>query len=430
LRQRGLDEAFVAIRAALHADSNANINAFVDTYKARVQAAYGVTFTADAGADEWGLIGIHFARLGFQATAEAFLRWVQSQSLPPGLTYIPNSFALFRRVMGSLELRNKPTVTQEYIALSSSGLIEVFRRNNQTQTYDVQAIMTPNNLIHELGHSFSRFAGFGYQVLGSIENAIAQAGLPLTRDGMDALNLGQQLFYVDANIRDENGDNVAEFEKLDTSSPFLPSDYLLFDLHGTNFALWNRPEYTQRYQLAARVDTLLHNPEQTLVETAADAFLNWVSGSFHTNTQGTNWINFFRDNMGLFLRNATIRQIGMQNFCENVIYLPLETRFFNLDRRKLRFAPIIEPETTIGNSIGSQTRIYGWYADVDNNWFLVELNSRTLMWIIVSGIILETTELAQETSIARKINDPSVLRVGYPYRNSDLRIIIGDVTKL
>jgi len=43
-----------------------------------------------------------------------------------------------------------------------------------------------------------------------------------------------------------------------------------------------------------------------IVETAADAFLNWVRGSFQDDDDGAAWEQFFDTYIGVFLRNAAI----------------------------------------------------------------------------------------------------------------------------
>lgn len=232
--------------------------------------------------------------------------------------------------------------------------------------------MTTNNLIHELGHSFSRFAGFGYDRVGSIEQALSADGMPLLRDGMarGLVELKEQ-FFEHAHIRDINADGAAEFDPLPgVPTTYSPSDYLMYDLFDTRFALWSRLEYTSLYGSIARVDTLVHNAAPTAVETAADAFLNWVRSAFDASPSGQSWINFFNQHVGKFLRNAAIRQQGMIAYYVSAGLIPgTPIRTITIkqdDTYAVRLEAAINENNQIGTADSllalppSNVSVYGW----------------------------------------------------------------------
>jgi len=321
-------------------------------------------FTVSQDAEPWNLMSLHFSRQGLEATAQAFERWAAPQSA----TYV-NGYAIFRRVFGQITLNNCAD-TWENFACSSIPIINIYQRPKKifywqvpdgsngfnylpkelangesvstpppVYTADnvslpqfpddiytpgrdvgcgcnggyqpigrspaVQAIMTPNNLIHELGHAFSRFAGFGTQRIGSMENAINNESMSLTREGMGPAHL-RELFYEHAQVENTN---PVTFTVIDgTKIPQMPDpeNYLMYDVYGDVLSNWQRNEYTAFYGSRTRIDTYVHNADETNVETAADAFLNWVRGSFQDDDDGAAWEQFFDTYIGVFLRNAAI----------------------------------------------------------------------------------------------------------------------------
>ena len=56
----------------------------------------------------------------------------------------------------------------------------------------------------------------------------------------------------------------------------------------------------------ACIDPFGINTEASPVETVADSFLSWVRSAFQSDSYGQNWIQFYADNIGMFLRNAVI----------------------------------------------------------------------------------------------------------------------------
>lgn len=379
--EQSLNTTFTAIRSALQSNPSANISGLLEDYKASIQTAFGVTFTVSDGTSadetetpsEWNLASIHFVRLGLEATAKAFERWVEAELNTQNLGIIINRYEIYRRVLGDITFENIGRLGSN-VAQATSGKIQVLRRpkfipyyyckpegSNQfsysptvdtngnplplpttgcawqadkreslpqyeSNEYGVgnmvsanrQAIMTPNNLIHELGHSFDGRAGFGTKLLGSIEFTASKATAPslsTNRDGMGPDYL-RDLSYEHARIEETpQGSGVATFEAINPPPNYSPvyngtepSGYLLYDIFGTNYALWNSSYNIYRViNMNTRIDAYVHNPDSsTYTEPVADAFLNWVRLPQETTGPGLDWRNFMENKMGMFLRNAVI----------------------------------------------------------------------------------------------------------------------------
>jgi hypothetical protein len=175
-----------------------------------------------------------------------------------------------------------------------------------------QAIMTPNNVIHELGHSFNYFAGLGGNT-GNIY-AIASAQGQTSRDGMGYPDpsefLGTDLYWQ---ITSATGDGWWTDN---------PPEYLGDDI----IAAGGRGYRTNNY-----VDVLQHNPSSNDVnEVVADAFLNWVvdltTGNwvyqpqdgeidyslrgFTHDADGDAWRNFMNNSMNLWFAKCHNTQYG------------------------------------------------------------------------------------------------------------------------
>jgi hypothetical protein len=220
-QQQALDEAFDDIKNALQADPEADISSLITTYQGEIEDAFGVEFANDPTADAWSasVVALHFARLGLEAAATAFEQWVEAEIEAQDLCRTINRFDLFQRIMGEMTFHNR-LEPQINIAFTEGPLINVYHRpipidgmkecvqlvdsteiildqideeddcptgttfSRQAYERDVsnnlissgrQAVMTPNNLIHELGHSLDNFSGFGVKLIGSILNAIDNA---------------------------------------------------------------------------------------------------------------------------------------------------------------------------------------------------------------------------------------------------------------
>ena len=281
-QQAALDEAFDDIRDALQTDPEADIDTLVADYQDIIETAFGVTFskeiTTPQVADDWGLIALHFAHLGLEATAEAFERWVEAEIVNQYLCQSVDRYALFRRITGGLELKNVANEASN-AALTTGKTISI----NRIPDGNRQWIMTPNNLIHEIGHSLDNSSGFGTAKIGSIQYTIddvsAGGGSSLhngfTRDGIGPSYLRVQ-FYEHARVEDTNNDGVAEFNTAALNnlppSNFDPSGYLLYDLFSSIFDLWDSSYNIYRViNMNARIDPFGINTEASPVETVADS---------------------------------------------------------------------------------------------------------------------------------------------------------------
>jgi len=171
-----LENSFTSIKDSLYTNPSAAIDAgLIANYKAAIQTAFGMTFTVDGG-DNWVFISLHFARQGLEATATSFKKWVESQSL----NVVVDRYSLFKRIYGAFQIQNIATVS-EFAAEVIAGNITVKIRPDGGQWY-----MTPNNIIHELGHLLDGKAGFGAKKLGSIEYTIDD----VTKGGGTSLHNG------------------------------------------------------------------------------------------------------------------------------------------------------------------------------------------------------------------------------------------------
>lgn len=452
--QHNLDTAFADLKTALQnnptaAEADPVIATPLNNYKTAIQTAFGVTFSTESGASDWGVISLHFAHLGLQATAEAFERWVENYIELNNLCGSVGRFDLFRRVMGQMTLMNAAE-EQDNVALTTGATIRVYRKPGANR----QWVMTPNNLIHELGHSFTRATGYDTVLIGSIEQALQNTSLvtDYTRDGLGPEYLRppqgiyDQLYFEHAVISNDNG--VAIFTKLNPTYPDLtPDNYLLFDLFGTNFALWNS-SYNM-YGLRARVDIFVQNwppssdsDDVKIRELVADSFMNWVRNSF-TGTKGADWQNFFEVTIGKFMRNATVYRNGMStHYIQNGVIRATQTEIRNFigdpEWPNLRLIP----DPTVSDAlIGSapisgrdplQSKIYGWWEGGTpmTKWLLVDSISsdgKRLAWVVSSGMdVNEANDLIDNPPpLGNRILDVNPLDPGREFSPADLCTILG-----
>jgi len=465
------------------------------------QSAFGVTFTQESGAQVWGEperggIALHFARLGLEAVADAFERWTTPEANQQ--CYRVDKFKLFRQVMGQLTLTNKNQQSSN-VAETGLSIISVFQRlprvlaglkdcfqgstllafgipendpclsgtdrSEPAIERDVngvpiirQAVMTPNNFIHELGHAFTGFAGFKAKYLGSVEYEIATAnpiphndygregmGLPELRANLIAGNF-DTLFYEHANIVPSiNNPQEAEFQPIAPPSNYQPTGYLMYDLLQTKFDLWDNPNYNvyRFINRNARIDIFVQNypyrPVQdggdettARIEIAADSFLNWVRDSFiYDPVPGQKWIDFFANRIGLFLRNGAMYHYGslLHYQTKGLVQNPIATGN-PIDGYKLRTTPAEETDNRnffdfSQNLLNTQVNVYGWTQVVSVKWLLVEDNNQRLLWIAEGGI----TNLSNALTDVNKIPDANVsdFYLNHPYEASDLNTILGIV---
>jgi hypothetical protein len=457
-RERLLNARFLDIRSLLHADVNADISDRAKLYKEEIELVFGVTFENESGADEWGVgprgfVALHFVRLGLEATAAAFKRWAEEEIQRQELNLAVDQYALFQKVANQITFRNC-AAEKDNFATAEGNVIKVWRRPGEMR----QAIMTPNNCIHELGHFFSRSAGNNTAKLGSIETALDPGFFPdspavgFTREGMgpdylrDRIDPGDfdTLFLDYAEPVDRNSDGVVEFERIDdlpAEIPQLPAtDFLMYDILGDSYQLWSSGYNIYKLPPAggfARIDLFVQNyPVSTDLdalnpEMAADAFLNWVRGSFF-GAKGAEWQQFFDEfyqvasqtvsqRMGMFLRNAVIYRNGMSGYFKPIIFEPSQPRSF-IGSAFNRVAPIVNEWTNVRIEATS-TVLYGWAENENETWFLIgdPTDPLRLLWRTIDAIEYLPDDLASD----RKIIAPLRLSPGRPYTDDDLRVILG-----
>lgn len=494
--QQTLDDAFTLLRNTLQATPEADLTSQIDAYKTAIQNAFGVTFEVESGAPEnWGAVSLHFARQGLEATARAFENWVTAELGQQGLCKTIDRFDLFKRIMGSMILRNVPE-TQIHIANATGHTIRAFQRPatipdklecvkeaddqnpeqilgliDETQDCETcppgtdwcrqayqrdgsgnlipngrQGIMTPNNLIHELGHALDGFAGFGSKVIGSIQNAIDNPSMgggaslhnDYSRKGMGEEHLQTQ-YYEHAKIEMDSG-NTAKFTVLSIAPARIPSypvpeQYLLFDLFDdTKYALWQLPMYADHYGSNTRIDTFGINTAIDPTETTADAFLSWVRTAFQPDTFGQNWQQFFSTNIGIFLRNAVIWQQGMIAYYQSVYLIPESPTDTGskANSRLLRLTPVepLNNDNIIGSSsalLPDNVEIFSWntpsvpISDGSPYWLLVGDVENRLVWVASNGINHNVGLVTSSPQI-----DASQITPNRAFSGSDINIIIGE----
>jgi len=428
------------------------------------QSAFGVTFTQESGAQVWGEqerggIALHFARLGLEAVADAFKRWTADEVNNQNLCYNIDKFKLFRRIAGGLTLKNV-SASADNVAITDTPnrTISVNRVPDNTR----QWVMTPNNLIHEMGHFMSRSAGFEFPKLGSIEFTLDPAvtsnspAIGYTRDGMGPDYLRQQiiqddystLYYQHANVLPDTTDpTLAVFSKIDLNAPSVaPSLYLLHDLLQDRYALWNSanniyPFYDNKP--ATRIDIFVHNwppvsqdDSTKLREITADSFLNWVRFSFE-GTKGQDWLNFYQDGnrrIGKFMRNAVIYTLGMvQHYGSPSLAIipqsPLDSGI-SVAGSNVRLMPDLAGASLIGgtDSLPTTVAIYGWLSlpvgtslpDGSQYWLLLADQASRLVWVAELGIQHDPSWRTTQNEI-----NPTPLDPSRSYTNTDLNVILG-----
>jgi hypothetical protein len=486
-----LETAFTDLRDALQTNPVANVSVEIAAYQDAIQSAFGVTFdkeiTSPQVAEDWGVVSLYFAHQGLEATAKAFETWVESQLAN---SCIPvDRYALFRRVMGNMTFTNK-IAPQINIAETGGHSISVFWRpipipgktecvlvdpedksetilaqidngqacpsgftfsrqayqrvNNQALiSGDHQGVMTPNNLIHELGHAIDGFAGFGVKKIGSIQSAINDddmgGGVPLHNDyerfGMGEAHLRVQ-YYEHAHI-EEKTDGSVDFQVLSVTPARIPTyavpqQYLLYNLLGeADYTLWRQAFYDNLYGENTRIDTFGINTARTDYETVADAFLSWVQGAFQQDSYGENWQEFFTTYMGKFLRNAAIWQIGVVAYYQSkdiiptISITPATRTFGSFSVRLTPAGDILGNSSTLLPAPGENINIFGWtdVFPIENApyWLLVPDNENRLVWVAPGA----ANHIQADLTSSNKI-DPELLSPLRAFSNDDLDLLLGE----
>jgi hypothetical protein len=309
-----------------------------------------------------------------------------------------------------------------------------------------QAVMTPNNLIHELGHALDGRAGFGVKGIGSIEYEASVETAPVlskTRTGMGPTYLENLTFYEHDDIV-ETSPNVAGFQYREGVLPqvYDENGYLMYDLFGTAFDLWNNNDYNI-YRLIngvinmhARIDTFVQNPEDSYTETVADAFLNWVRQP-GASGDGLEWFNFLEANMGISLRNAVMYKHGNVQFYKDqrVINTPLFSSSKG-DARTVRLYPTVNPNNVLGSSdtyldaaidVFGLLPVPGGLGEGSNYWLVVADKNDMLVWVASQVIDMTNQQLDEKLSVHGPVNSTlaDTISPDRPYMDTDLDVIIG-----
>jgi hypothetical protein len=454
-RQWNIDTEFTERVREIRTDPLANIN--VENYRNAIQNGYGVSFEVEANASAWDFLALWFAESALSATAQALERWVIGEIDRQALNPRPevDRLALFRRVFGGLTITNVAEERNDAVALVEGiSRLKVFRLNNQQRT------MTPNNLIHELGHILDNRAGFGFKLIGSMTftvDDVSKGGGNSLHDGYSRKGMAEGRTYLreitlEHSRVEDVGNNTVSFQHIAGKNPlpgtpeygeFVPIRFLFYPIAGTRLDVWRSPLYTTRYGTNARIDVLVHNNLDSNVETVADAFLNWVRGAFADapgESNATKWRNFFDgnsasgipNNMGMWLRNAAIFTFGSVQFYSSVSVNPIPSSPIQTGDRiadnAVRLIPRIDATNSIGsafNVLPADVDIYGWVTGQDQAngvpyWLLVKRANNTLVWVSADAIQHDQSvvQATPETNAATMAPD----RV---YSNSDLQTILG-----
>lgn len=266
-------------------------------YQDAIYDTLGIRFTGY----EWSLLGIHFTRFGAQRIAQAFDVYGNIQEIPI------TGYEIYRQVFGDMNFENVSTestidkpddnTNNALGRYSRSNVVEVFMRG------DAPAILTPNLVIHELGHAFNAFAGLGYRLdrgSGNINEISGNEGIGTDRSGMGHPRPDRLLsFSLRGTVTNEEGESweaMFRLPDMDVLGSQSPPRYLTY------------------------LDILRQSGSFLRTEETADAFLNWV---WHTNTggkagftpdeTGQTWINLMDDNMVLWIRNAILHNMPIED---------------------------------------------------------------------------------------------------------------------
>jgi len=422
------------IKSEVNASFDETNNPNVLQYKTAIQNTFNVIFTkssdphTDNGntflADDWVFVSLHFVQQALTATAFALRDWIYTQSTE----HYVNPYDLFARVMGQTEFRNISEISDIAFAIAQQrqqgAQINVYRRidANSSPVTSRQLYMTPNNVIHELGHAFDGRAGFGFKTLGSIEDSIQNSDTqgPITdgtfdRSGMyKGLDYLKESFHVHATITDTDGDGTYERAIIDLPADgtseytaLVPSQYLFYDVAETEYAIWQHSGYESRYGFNLRIDTLVQNPTESDTEATADAFLNWVRNGFTNTTDGIAWKTFFDANMGMFLRNAIIYtspggmlqyyidrgdvpSVPIASFAKGT-GTPVRVRLSPDDSNNILY------ESDSAN-LSDPVKVYGLIQEtltpISNYWVMSVDNQNRLVWFASEAVVATSTELS------------------------------------
>jgi hypothetical protein len=303
-----LDETFRLAVEELRKQSKGQANDYAGSLS-RYQEAVGTAFAVTFEGQRWTLVSTHFVRLGVEKVTDALANWAATQGMPV------EPFQFYRQVFGPMRFVSSRTPVQGYYAKSNASVITVYSWPDGTPR-----VMTPNNVIHELGHSFDRFSGHvGLSVTASHGAA--------TRDGMGYpdpihlldrdlfLSVGRWIYDGETDTFGFARDNGV-ISEVDAKALGVPDTCLGREFWGIDG--WAAGLYKNDYSHLCLVDQLRQSFDIVDSEVIADAFLNWVvrheaqangknaQGFDPASEKGRQWIKFLDEKMATFCRNVVL----------------------------------------------------------------------------------------------------------------------------
>jgi len=364
-------------------------------YQETIRDAFGITYEGS----DWTLVNTHFVRQGAEKVADALANWAAEQ----GIMVNPSQF--YQQVFGPMKFVNSKAPVEGYYAKSNGATITVYSRQGGGQR-----VMTPNNVIHELGHSFDRFSG-------TVGLSVTATHGPATRDGMGYPNpryfLNPSLFMAAGRWVYEN--ETFEFKRdsgmiseTDAEALGLPDICVGREFWGIKG--WATGLYRNDYSHLALLDQLRQSFDMVASEVIADAFLNWVvmhearangkpaQGFDPTSRAGQQWIEFMDGYMATFCGNAILSHNAdlRAMFYQRQEVLPtggIKATVVN-DAKNLRRTPgerqsrqnIINTLRELGRRVGQTVHIYGKISDgrisdLSRAWLLMGLPDGRWGWV-------------------------------------------------
>jgi hypothetical protein len=152
-------------------------------------------------------------------------------------------------------------------------------------------------------------------------------------------------------------------------------------------------------------------------------------------TNAAAWIDFFADNIGMFLRNAAIHNYpgGMVQFYKHKGVIPqtsIGTATRTATNYSVRLEPVEVDATAIAasGSLPTDNPIYGWLDaggvlsdGISTYWLLIADESNRLVWIASNGIGHYPNILTSQNDV-----DPTPINPSRNYDDADFSTIIGE----
>jgi hypothetical protein len=305
----------------------------LEAYHGAIKDAFDATLADPPNqSGTWGILDSLFIAVALEDTADAFGIWSNEVANLDAITgRTVDSFDLYRRTMGEMTFRHEAAV-KDYAALSSGSTIGINK-----QTDDAYWIMTPNNVIHELGHSFNSFAGLGQLDLDGLLDSGNINDMALMRFGSNISRTGMGYPAPEAMLGTDLWGKASD-------APDVREIYEFAAGYDRELSVEDIGRMDAGGRFASEIDPLQHSPEKTTNEYSADAFLNWVQDmvtgnynegaiwhnadessrfwlsandpdygqgmlGFRHDEAGNQWRGFMNEHMGQWLRNANLSQV-------------------------------------------------------------------------------------------------------------------------